>query len=152
MNKAETELEQSLVRLNREPDYTLVTFTTLRDIENEDNKKVLIYILKGGRMFHEVIPPAIVNGKITYFDYSKVLLTDEQDVQNYIDKKILDYKKRPVNKENSEIIKLNTNPENYKIIPFKLEDRYKNFPQYVANVVKIYKKYKETINDINFRY
>jgi hypothetical protein len=164
MNKAETELEQSLVRLNREPDYTLVTFTTLRDIENEDNKKVLIYILKGGRMFHEVIPPAVKDGKISYFDYSKVLLTDEQDVQNYIDKRITNFKKQSLDianqiipdgvhrDRNPEFIKAQTKSENYKIIPFKLEDRYKNFPQYVANVVKIYKKYKETINDINFRY
>jgi hypothetical protein len=44
------------------------------------------------------------------------------------------------------------NSENYKIIPYNLEDGYKNFTQYVGNVVKTYKKYKESINDINFRY
>jgi hypothetical protein len=166
MNNAESVLESDLVSLNRK-DSTLsyfIRFTTLRDIENEDNKKILVYILKGGRTLHEVIPPAIKDGKISHYDYSKVLLTDEQDVQNYIDKRITNFKKQSLTIANqiipdgvhrdksAEFINAQVNSENYKIIPYNLEDGYKNFTQYVGNVVKTYKKYKESINDINFRY
>jgi hypothetical protein len=165
MNNVESELESDLVSLNRgDPRKYFIRFTTLRDIENEDNKKILIYVLKGGRTLHEVTPPAIKDGKIEHFGYSTVLLTDEQDVQNYIDKRITNFKKQSLavanhvipdgvhRDKNSEFIKANTNPKNYKIYPYDLEDMYSHIPVYVTNVVRIYKKYKESINDINFRY
>jgi len=153
INSAEYELEQRLVILNRSYSYRLLTFSTLRDIENVNNKKILIYVLKGGRTLHRVISPSISkDGKIIYPDASDELLTDEQDVQNFIDKKIEDNKKRNVNNENEKNVTVRMNSENYKIIPLSLLGYSSNFPNYVTKVVKLYKEYKESINDINFRY
>ena len=153
INSAEYELEQRLVFLNRSYSYRLLTFSTLRDIENVNNKKILIYVLKGGRTLHQVNSPSISkDGKIIYPDASDELLTDEQDVQNFIDKKIEDNKKRNVNNENEKNITVRMNSENYKIIPRSLLGYSSNFPNYVTKVVKLYKEYKESINDINFRY
>jgi hypothetical protein len=152
MNDAEDELESSLMYLNSKNASRLITFSTLRDIENEENKKVLVYILKGGKTLHKVTPPAVTNGKIVYNDYSTTICTDEQDVQNFIDKKIESVSRRDVNDENKQYISANTNSDNYRIRPIELNGSNSEFIQYVTNVVKFYKKYKESVNDINFRY
>jgi len=152
MNDAEDELEKSLMYLNSKNASRLITFSTLRDIENEENKKVLVYILKGGKTLHKVTPPAVTNGKIIYNDYSTTICTDEQDVQNFIDKKIESISRRDVNDENKQYISANTNSDNYRIRPIELNGSNSEFIQYVTNVVKFYKKYKESVNDINFRY
>jgi hypothetical protein len=152
MNKAEDELEESLMYLNSKITNQVMTFSTLRDVENDENKKVLVYILKGGKTLHKVTPPAVADGKIYYRHYSTIMCTDEQDVQNFIDKKIESLKKQKIDDKNRDYITANINSDNYRIIPIELSGSNSNFIQYVTNVVKIYKKYKESINDINFRY
>jgi hypothetical protein len=112
----------------------------------------LVYILKGGKTLHKVTPPAVTNGKIVYNDYSTTVCTDEQDVQNFIDKKIESVNRQNVNDENKQYISANTNSDNYRIRPIELNGSNSEFIQYVTNVVKFYKKYKESVNDINFRY
>jgi hypothetical protein len=156
LNRLENQFESDLINLNVQYNYDdIISFTTIRDIENEDNKRILIYVLKGGKILHTVTPPTgLFNNKILHGKNMGVLLTDEKDVQNYIDKKIKyakDYSENNGSKNTPPSIKLEMESENYKIVPFNLND-YREIPIYITNVIKLYKKYKESVNDINFRY